>query len=88
MATISENLKTIKGSTMAIKQAIIDKGGEVGDLTTYAEAIANLPSGGGDTNPTAEKNDVTFYDYDGTILYSYTAEEFLALTEIISAEIQ
>lgn len=82
MATITENLQTIKDSTMAIKQAIIDKGGEVGDLTTYAEAIANLPSGGGDTNPTAEKNDVTFYDYDGTIRYSYTAEEFLALTEM------
>lgn len=78
MATISENLKTIKDSTMAIKQAIIDKGGEVGDLTTYAEAIANLPSG--DPNPTAEKNDVTFYDYDGTILHSYTAEQFLALS--------
>ena len=82
MATISENLKTIKDSTMAIKQAIIDKGGEVGDLTTYADAITNLPSGEADPNPTAEKNDVTFYDYDGTIRYSYTAEEFLALTEM------
>lgn len=81
MATISENLKTIKESTAAIKQAIIDKGGEVGDLTTYAEAIDNLPSGG-DTNPTAEKNDVTFYDYDGTIRYSYTADEFLVLSEM------
>ena len=82
MATITENLQTIKDSTMAIKQAIIDKGGEVGDLTTYADAIANLPSGGGDVNQTAAKNDVTFYDYDGTILYSYTAEEFLTLTEM------
>lgn len=82
MATITENLQTIKDSTMAIKQAIIDKGGEVGDLTTYADAIANLPSGGSDVNPTAAKNAVTFYDYDGTIRYSYTAEEFLALTEM------
>ena len=82
MATITENLQTIKDSTMAIKQAIIDKGGEVGDLTTYADAIINLPSGGGDVNPTAEKNAVTFYDYDGAIIYSYTAEEFLALTEM------
>lgn len=82
MATITENLQTIKDSTMAIKQAIIDKGGEVGDLTTYAEAITNLPSGEADPNPTAEKNAVTFYDYDGTIRYSYTAEEFLALTEM------
>lgn len=82
MATITENLQTIKDSTMAIKQAILDKGGEVGDLTTYADAITNLPSGEADPNPTAEKNDVTFYDYDGTIRYSYTAEEFLALTEM------
>lgn len=83
MATISENLKTIKDSTTAIKQAILEKGGTIeGNLTTYASAIANLPSGGGDVNPTAEKNAVTFYDYDGTIRYSYTAEEFLALTEM------
>jgi hypothetical protein len=82
MSTITEKLQTIKDSTMDIKQAIIDKGGEVGDLTTYADAIANLPSGGGDPNPTAEKNAVTFYDYDGTIRYSYTAEEFLALAEM------
>ena len=27
-------------------------------------------------------NDVTFYDYDGIVLYSYTKEEFLALTEM------
>lgn len=81
MATITENLQTIIDCKIAIKQAIIDKGGEVGDLTTYADVIANLPIGG-DTNQTAEKNDVTFYDYDGTIRYSYTAEEFLALTEM------
>lgn len=29
----------------------------------------------------APKNDVNYYDYDGTILYSYTAEEAMALTE-------
>lgn len=84
MTTTAEKLQIIIDSKAAIKQAIIDKGGEVGDFTTYASAIANLPSGGGggDVNPTASKNDVTFYDYDGTIRYSYTAEEFLALTEM------
>jgi hypothetical protein len=51
-------------------------------LTTYADAIINLPSVEADPNPTAEKNDVTFYDYDGTIRYSYIADEFLALTEM------
>lgn len=31
---------------------------------------------------TAPPKDVNFIDYDGTIVYSYTAEEFLALTEM------
>lgn len=46
MATITENLKTIYDCRIDIKQSIVDKGGEVGDLTTYAAAIANLPIGG------------------------------------------
>lgn len=53
---------------------------EAGD---FSGEVVELPNSGcGDPNPTAEKNDVTFYDYDGTIRYSYTAEEFLALTEM------
>lgn len=37
-------------------------------------------SGGGTTEP--EEKDVDFIDYDGTLLYSYTAEEFLQMTEL------
>lgn len=49
MATISENLQTIKNSTDAIKQAIIDKGGEIsGDITTWADAISGISGGGSD----------------------------------------
>ena len=88
MATISENLQIIKYNTMAIKQAIIDKGGEVGDLTTYATAITNLPSGGGGSSTSSSKNDVTFYDYDGTVLHSFSKEEFLALNELPSLPTQ
>lgn len=48
MSTIQENLQTIADSTAAIKQAIIDKGGEItGDITTWAEAINGI-SGGSD----------------------------------------
>ncbi len=36
---------------------------------------------GGGSNPVAEK-DVNFIDYDGTLLYSYTASEFAALTAL------
>ena len=47
MATISENLQTIKTSTDAIKQAIISKGGKIsGDITTWADAISAIESGG------------------------------------------
>ena len=47
MATISENLQTIKSSIDAIKQAIIDKGGTIsGDITTWASAIGEISGGG------------------------------------------
>ena len=88
MATISKNLQTIINSTMAIKQAIIDKGGEVGDLTTYATAITNLTSGGGGGSTSSGKGDVTFYDYDGTVLHSFSKDEFLALNELPSLPTQ
>lgn len=42
----------------------------------------SLPNAGGSTNPTASPKEVNFYDYDGTILYSYTVEEAQALTEL------
>lgn len=48
MATIAENLQTIKDSTDAIKQAIIDKGGTIsGDISTWASAITGISGGGG-----------------------------------------
>lgn len=51
MATISENLQTIKNSTDAIKQAIIDKGGTIeGDITTWASVINSIESGGGNSS--------------------------------------
>lgn len=48
MATISENLQILKDSTDAIKQAIIDKGGEIsGDISTWADAISGISGGSG-----------------------------------------
>ena len=49
MSTIQENLQTIADSTAAIKQAIIDKGGTVGDITTWADAISGISGGGGES---------------------------------------
>ena len=38
--------------------------------------------GGGETPASANWNDVTFIDYDGSVLYSYTLAEAQALTEL------
>jgi len=46
--------------------------------TAYSPVTVNV-SGGGDGG-TASPKDVNFIDYDGTIVHSYTAEEFAALT--------
>ena len=88
MTTISENLQIIKNSTLAMKQAIIDKGGIInGDITTWANSIANIPSGGSGGSLSV-KGDVTFYDYDGTVLHSFSKDEFLALNELPSLPTQ
>lgn len=66
MKTIAENLQILKNSTDAIKQAIIDKGGDVsGDISTWAEAISGIES------DSSEGNSVDFYcnfSYSGTTL--------------------
>ena len=78
MANITENLQTIYDCRIDIKQAIIDKGGEVGDLTTYAGAIANLPSEEETTinynidfNQTTENNK-SIYEFLNRLLSSIT----------------
>ena len=51
MATIAENIQTLKSIKSDIKNAIIQKGGSVTDaFGTYAQAITDLPSGGGGGN--------------------------------------
>ena len=79
MANITENLQTLKDSGSEIKSAIEDMGGIIeGNITTWARAIRNLPTGGSGSG----KGDVNFYDYDGTILHSYSKDAFLALTTL------
>lgn len=65
MATISENLQTIVDSTSAIKQAIINKGGTIeGDISTWANAINALQTGGSTSN-----EEITFI---GTLTWDLT----------------
>ena len=50
----------------------------------FASEIASIESsgGGGGTSSGASKSDVNFYDYDGTLLHSYTKSAFLALSAL------
>ena len=66
-----------------IADAIRAKGGTSGQLTFpegFVDAIDDIPTGGGGSS--AIKNDVTFYDYDGTIVDSYSASEFASLSAL------
>lgn len=66
-----------------VANAIMEKKGDKEPLNAqnFADEIRNLPSGGGDVVEVEEK-DVNFYDYDGTLLFSYTLAEIQALTEL------
>lgn len=78
--TLKQVVDRVKAAKTAIGNAIVAKGGTVnqGDgLEEYPADIATIPTGG--ITP-AEPKDVNFYDYDGTCLYSYTADEFAELT--------
>lgn len=44
--------------------------------------VENVQDGGGGASPSAKWNYVTFIDYDGSVLYSYSLEEAQALTEL------
>jgi hypothetical protein len=47
-------------------------------IDDYADFVDSITTGGGGGEP--EEKDVNFYDYDGTRLYSYTAQAFQALS--------
>lgn len=76
--TIAENLVRLTTARTNIANAITAKGGTVNSGDGFEEFpadIATIPSDG----QRIERNDVNFYDYDGTITNSYTASEFAGL---------
>ena len=53
------------------------------DALKKVDVTVNVASGGGGgTTPSASWKDVTFIDYDGSVLYSYSLAEAQALTEL------
>ena len=50
--------------------------------TGLGTVTVDVASSGGGSLPSAKRNDVTFIDYDGTVLYSYSTEEAQKLNEL------
>lgn len=74
------NVLVNENSLSAIANAIREKSGS---SDTYkpaemAPAILNIPTGGGEEVP---RKAVNYYDYDGTLVHSYTRAEFAALLD-------
>lgn len=82
--SIATDLTRLQTAKADLKTAIEGKGVTVPSATKidgYADLVESIETGGGGTVEPEEK-DVDFIDYDGTLLYSYTAAEFLAMTEM------
>lgn len=65
--------------TFTIDNELADEGNLLRQLQNALKGKAIPPS---EPSVTTSKKDVNFYDYDGTLLYSYTVEEAQALTEL------
>ena len=65
------------GALVAQTSLTVTQNGTV-DTTLNNEVVVNVPTGGGGV----ASNDVNFIDYDGTIVYSYSAADFANLTEL------
>lgn len=77
--------KVNDNSLASVDNAIRSKGGTSDALVFpdgFVSAISAIKTGGGGSASSAKWNDVTFIDYDGSILYSYSLAEAQSLTEL------
>ena len=67
LTDVADAIRTKKGTTAKINPQ------------DFSSEIASIPAGG---SATTSKSSVNFYDYDGTLLHSYSKDEFLALSAL------
>ncbi len=82
MGNLIDKLNAIKDTKEDIRNAIEAGGVQCTTdepFSNYSDKIYLLGGGG---TPHVSVKDVNFYDYDGTLLYSYWLDEALALTEL------
>lgn len=82
--SISTSLTALQTAKTDIAAAITAKGGTVGAGDGFSDFAADIGTitGGGAPVVEAPFNDVNFYDYDGTRLFSYTLAQANALTAL------
>lgn len=83
MSIVSE-IQRIKNNIAAAYSACESKGAELPQLqnsNNLATTIESISSGG---SAPVERKNINFYDYDGTLLYSYTESEAEELSELPS----
>ena len=68
LTDVADAIRTKKGTTAKINPQ------------DFSSEIASIPTGGG--SATTSKSSVNFYDYDGTLIHSYSKDEFLALSAL------
>jgi hypothetical protein len=78
--TVADEGKVVNNATLVAQTAMPAEitANDTYDTTLYNSIVVNVPSGGS----TGTKNDVTFYDYDGTIVTSYSKDEFANLSAL------
>lgn len=84
--TIATELTDLNNNLILAKASVTNKGGMVGDtgLAGLANEIATIPSGSGTI---IEEKDINFYDYDGTLVESWTLAELANKTALPDAPV-
>lgn len=75
--TVEDEGKVVDNGALVAQTSATYTANDTYDTTLVNSVTVNVPSSGGSG---VEEKDVNFYDYDGTCVYSYTAQEFLALS--------
>ena len=74
--TASDEGKVVSGGALVAQTSATYTANDTYDTTLINSVTVNVPTGG----VSVPKKDVNFYDYDGSIVASYTAAEFAELT--------
>ena len=80
--SVQTQISRITAAVGAAYDAVTAKGGTAPQTETVAglaDAIGTIPSGGGSSAPVSP-SDITFYDYDGTVVAAWTLAELAGKT--------